>query len=141
MIASTLTANVDVRLFWQHMLARHPKERGDGRATAEATRWHVLDEFDLIVSLTLGTHMVRVFIRGEADGNEEVIQKKLEPYETELTTTLGVPMKSDEYGRFFINRLDVDLSDETKWDEATDWLFERAEAYESALNEFLPRRR
>jgi len=129
-------ASPDIRRFWEHMLQRHPKERGDGRPTAEATRWHELDEFDLKISLTLGAHMVRAFIRGEAEANPEPIRKKLEPFRSELEAKLHVPMRSEERGRFFIDRLDIDLGDENNWDAASDWLFERSDL-RSRLREHL----
>ena len=129
-----------VRRFWAHMIRRHPRELGhDGKARAEITRWHPIDQFDLIVSITMGRKFVRVFIRGIADGKASIVRKRLEAVESELMKTLGVPLKSAEQDHFFVDRLDVDLTEETNWDAATDWLFERAEKYEVVLNLYLGR--
>ena len=135
--SETHSPHLDLKAFWTHMLKRHPKERGDGRPTAEGTRWHVLDEFDLRISLTAGSTGVRIFIRGDADAKASWIAKKLVGRQSDLEAALGVPMPSDEHGRFFIDRLDIDLNDAANWNAAADWLFARAEAYEAALNENL----
>jgi hypothetical protein len=127
MTKPSIPAGPDVRRFRRHTLKRHPKGRGDGRATAKGTRWHVLEECDPIVSPTLGTHMVRVFLRGDADGDASIIQRKHEPKAAALTRLLAVPAKSEEYGRLSVDRVEVDISDEGAWDTAADWLFARAD--------------
>ena len=130
----------DVKRFWQHMLKRHPQEGRDGRATAEGTRWHRLDDYGLNISLTMGSHKVRVFIRGDEDAKAAMIQKKLEPAQRQLEDRLNVSMRSEEYGRFFIDELTIDLRDERNWDAAVDWLWARGQTYEAALDEHLKRR-
>ena len=134
-------SHADIKRFWENMLRRHPEERRDGRATQEGTRWHELDDFDLKISLTVGSTGVRVFIRGEASANADLIRKRLAAKQAELEAELCVPMASPEHGRFFIDSLAIDLLVEANWNEAADWLFERGQTYEAALNEHLRKSR
>jgi hypothetical protein len=127
--------------FWTNMLKRHRKERLDGPANQEGTRWHKLEDYGLNISLTVGSTGVRAFVRGEASVNPKSVEKKLAPFQAELEGRLGVPLHSDEPGRFFIDRLAIDLNDEANWNEAGDWLFERGQTYEAALHDHLKRRR
>ncbi len=131
----------NTKAFWKNMIDRHPAERGDGAPTGEGTRWHQLDDLGLIISLTVGETGARAFIRGPASAKPSTVAKRLAPAQQAVETALGVAMPSTEHGLFFVDRLAIDLRRRENWDAAADWLFERAQTYEAALNDNLRKSR
>lgn len=123
--------------FWKLMIARHPNEFHHGKAKPEGVRWHYLDRLPLLVSLTVGIDFVRLFIRGEENADHSALQKYLAPWESDLVPLLGVPLKTNEKGRFFSSRFDTDMTNIENWDDAADWLWKRANEYEASLTAVL----
>jgi hypothetical protein len=136
-----------IKRFWEHMIRRHPAERGDGPPVQQNSRWHTLDDLGLNISLTVGDTGARVFIRAgettkaESSKKASLTGKRLASRQAELENALGVPMETAETGYFFADRLELDLRDETNWDSAADWLFDRSQLYETALRDNLRKSR
>ena len=88
---------------------------------------------NLVVSLTTGIDFNRVFVRGDRGAKASEVRKRLGAKEEELRAAFGVPLAGAEKDRFFSDRLDIDMMNEANWDRASDWLWERSQAYEAAL--------
>lgn len=133
--------NTDQRVrFWDHMIARHPGEELYAQRDKNGMRWHTLLGGRLIVSLAIGIDFVRVFVRVDRGSDPSAVDHLLRPVAMRLPTRLGVPLRSPgESDKFFSNRLDIDMNDETNCNRAADFLHEKAQLYEQTLNEALSR--
>jgi hypothetical protein len=55
-----------------------------------------------------------------------------------LVRRLSADFNEQSDGYFFLKSLDFDTDDETRWDEAADWLHEQTNLYEAVLREIVP---
>jgi hypothetical protein len=115
------------------MIVRHFEESRHGLAKPEGVRWHSVDGLPLVISLTTGIDFVRIFIRGVENADHAAVMNLLTPWKDKLQSALGVPLASGEKGRFFSSRLNINMMDRAKWDEAADWLWKRSSDYEAAI--------
>lgn len=127
-----------IKRFWQHMIRRHREEIRHGLPQPVGARWHALPELDCCISLTTGIDFVRVFIRTMEGGKPVKLRERLERWSEELSPVFLVPLRSPgESDKFFSNKLDLDMNDESNWNEAADFLWETSQRYEDALEQTL----
>lgn len=118
------------RAFWTHYVERFPDETKYGKL-GSPSRWRTLPN-GYVISSSLGKGKVSVFIRGGQGVLPEVVRQKLARHETIVNQAIGVPIGSSR-DRFFESVFTADTTDEARWDELTDWLYEKANQYESTL--------
>lgn len=121
------------RDFWTHYVERYPEEKKYGNP-GSPSRWRKLPN-GLVISSSLGKGKVSIFVRGDFGVPIEAIYEMLYPHETDISKATGVPIRGSRRDRLFERVLAADTSDETRWAELTDWLYETANTYERALRD------
>lgn len=120
--------------FWTRYIERFPDEGEFAGPGGNSTRWHVLGQYELIVSFYFGRDGVGIFIRGRRGAENRRTISILEPVREQLADATGSTEWSEETGHFFNQTLTGDTSDPNSWDEMCDWLHETTERYERALH-------
>jgi hypothetical protein len=121
--------------FWAHYVARFPREIPHGPAQAVSSRWRMLDQVGLTVTMYLAQKEVGVFIRGTRGATGLVVHELLVKQEKALSTMLNAKIGRAEGDHFFVQSFAGNTNDRASWDELADWLYETANAYESALSQ------
>ena len=124
------------KLFWEHLIARHPIEWSYAKPTKLAYRWREIPELRLVITqyVSFSTSSVGVFIRGERGTALSIVRGRLKPFVKELKKALRSELD------FFGKRKNFDTDDVAKWDAMADWLHRQADAYEDALRRTMRRR-
>ena len=121
--------------FWTHYVNRFPEEAKHEKVKGVSSRWRVVKECGLVISIYLAQKSVGIFIRGNSGESPQEVYEKLEPHLDYLTQTLGAdPGKPD--GKYSFGKyLKINTADKNNWDKMSDWLYQHSETYENALKE------
>ena len=119
--------------FWQHYLARHPMDEALGvRVTGSPSNWiSTPEKIDLFVSIYKAKKGVGVFLRGPRGVSAMETQEKMAPYADRFKELVGTCWIGDS-NNHPVDEIDIDTEDMNNWDEAADWLHERAHAFRDA---------
>ena len=122
------------KAFWDYYVSKYPKIADDATSGANSNRWRKIESLDLIISSYLSKDGVGLFIRSRFgdESAHKTTYETLQRYEDILAERLGVPMGANEK-YFFSSDYNADATDQSRWDELVDWLYEKTEAYEQAL--------
>ena len=121
--------------FWTYYLQRHPDHLRHGRADLTSNRWCEVQDWDVVVSYFLSKQGVGLFYRGQRGATHEEIYETLQPHAIDLEQATGAKMGAGGGGHHFFQNLQVDATDEARWDELADWLHGKTEQYVNALQE------
>lgn len=121
--------------FWTHYIARYPAEAAYGSANGANSRWHTLDNCQLIVGQFLTLNRVGVYIRGLRNAISQEVYERLATHREQLEQRTGRQLQPHTEGRFLLAERNEALADRTKWDELSQWLFETTAKYERAVTE------
>lgn len=119
--------------FWQHHLDRHPEEVPFGPANGANSRWHTLDDIDLVVSSYIASSEIGVFARGKRNADPGDVHARLSTHADSLSQQLNCELRPHSEGRFLISRLRGDLNNRQDWDRLSDWLSTTTQQYERIL--------
>lgn len=120
--------------FWKQMMLRHRDERRWGRPMSDPMRWHEHETIGLAVAQTVGAGYVSVYVRGLEKANHAKVAERLDRWAAELTERLDAPFRAKGDRHFFFRqRLEIDLCDETTWDDAGDFILMATLRTEAAL--------
>ncbi len=121
--------------FWTHYIERHPEEEALGRATGTSSRWHVLREYGLVISMYVAREGVGLFVRGMHGADPQLAAATLAPHRERLAHVLACNEWNEEKGSFFHQLRSGDTADRQQWDMLCDWLHAATAQYTNALNE------
>ena len=119
------------RGFWARLGERHADVGFIGASSS--SEWLPVPGLDLMVSAWISQDGVGVFVRGGRGRDGSAVTPDLMPYAARLTEKLGVPLGATLYP--FTKDYRLDLSDQSNWDAAADWLVAEAQAYARILAE------
>ena len=111
--------------FWSHLAERHPV-LGTARTAASSLRLPLAGGRSLV--LYKAVREVGLFVRGGRGENSADARERLAPHFADLAAALGRPVEGFEPSE----TLTIDTLDPATWDEATDWLAERARRWQAA---------
>jgi hypothetical protein len=123
------------REFWKHYIAKYPTEETYGSANAALSRWHTLQLCQLIVGQFVSSTRIGVYVRGLRNANSQDVYERLNKHFETLEHRTNQKLRPQTEGRFLLAELRIDLTDRTKWDELSQWLFEITAQYKQALQE------
>ncbi|WP_346219296.1 hypothetical protein [Fulvimarina sp. MAC3] len=104
----------------------------------DAMRWHEHDSFKLAVAQTIGSTYASVYTRGLEKVSAASVKARLEPWQDELSERTNAPfVAKGDRNAFLRQQLDIDMTDETNWDTASDFIIEATDRLEMALSERL----
>ena len=122
--------------FWTHYVNRFPDELARGNADAASSRWRVLSELGLVVTIYLAQKSVGVFIRGTRGTSNAEVFERLAPHADRLRMATGAEIGNPEAGHYFsLSSFKCNSNDKAQWDAMSDWLHSTADAYETALKD------
>ena len=122
--------------FWTHYVERFPDELARGNADAASSRWRVLSDLDLVVTIYLAQKSVGVFIRGVRGTSNAEVYERLAPHAERLRTATGAEIGNPEAGHYFsLSSFKCNSNDKAQWDAMSDWLHSTADAYETTLKD------
>ena len=118
--------------FWTYYLGKYPEEGQYGPANGSSNRWRPVIEAELVVSSYISKRSVGLFVRGHRGVDQKEVWDQIEPFTEELIRKTGGSITSDGSFHDFWR---IDTSNESNWDEMSDWLYQKSRTYENALSE------
>ena len=123
------------KTFWTYYVNRFPDELARGQADAASSRWRVLDDIGLVVTIDLAQGEVGVFIRGPRGTPSTEVYEQLLPHLDRLQGATGAAPGPPDRGHYFVSTLKGKSPDQSQWQHLTDWLHTTADAYAALLLE------
>lgn len=121
--------------FWKHFVERHPNTAEVPVPYAGSSYWRRPTKQELYVAQYVGRNAVGLFIRPFRGGDPQTLYDHLNNRAEWLDERLDVVIGQPGSQRLYARHLKVDMSDQSKWDEAADWLMTATHNYEAALKE------
>lgn len=121
--------------FWTAYIDRFPDERRWGPPPAHSTRWRVLDDLGLVLSLYVAKASVGIFVRPPLRSPADGLFERLAPHADRLATALEADMGGPDSTHFLTKDRAANPEDRAAWPDVMDWLHSTADAYEAALRE------
>lgn len=121
--------------FWEHYINRYPKIAFDAMSGVNSNRWREVASLGVVISSYVAKSGVGVFVRSKsssADAAAAVYQTLL-PFAEELGQQLDAQLGNPDGKYFFSTEYKANTSDRSRWDELVNWLYEKTETYENAL--------
>ncbi|MCA9731850.1 hypothetical protein KC799_06960 [candidate division KSB1 bacterium] len=123
------------REFWQYYLQRYPDDAQFGvQITGSPSNWLATPKhIGMFVSIYKAKTGVGVFLRGQRGVIPSEIQAQIAPYANEFKQLVGTCEHLGDENNHPGDSYKIDTENIENWDEAIDWLHERAHAFLSAL--------
>ena len=121
--------------FWTYYVSRFPDEQAWGKADAASSRWRVLDDIGLVITIYLAQKEVGIFIRGLRGVEGAEVYQQLTPHLDRLETEIGVPLGAPDHGHYCVSTFKCQSRDQSQWEQPTTWLHSTADAYEAILKD------
>ncbi len=125
------------REFWSQYLQRYPNDAELGvQITGNASNWLAApQEIGMFISMYKAKNEVGVFLRGQRGVTPSEIQEKIAPYADEFKKLVGTCKNIGEEGHHPVDLIKIDTENTENWNEAIDWLHERAHVFLSAITQ------
>lgn len=121
--------------FWTYYVNRFPDEQAWGKADAASSRWRVLDDIGLVITIYLAQKEVGIFIRGLRGVESAEVYEQLTPHLGRLETEIGVPLGAPNGRHYCVSTFKCQSRDQSQWEQPTTWLHSTADAYEAILKD------
>ncbi|WP_204140912.1 hypothetical protein [Halomicronema sp. CCY15110] len=121
--------------FWTDYVNRFPDEQARGQADAASSRWRVLNDIGLVVTVYLAQREVGVFIRGLRGVPSVEVYEQLAPHLDRLQAITGAEAGPPDRGHYFVSAYKAKTPDKSQWARLTDWLHTTADTYEETLQD------
>jgi hypothetical protein len=123
------------REFWNHYLMRYPDDAELGvQIAGTPSNWLATPkEIGMFVSIYKAKTGVGVFLRGKRGATPAEIQNRIRPYANEFEQLVGKCQNIRDDNNHPSDSLKIDTENRDNWDEAIDWLHERANSFLSAV--------
>lgn len=123
------------KAFWKHYLQRYPDDADLGvQITGNPSNWLAPPkEIGMFVAIYKAKTGVGVFLRGQRGVMSSEIQAKIAPYAAEFKKFVGTCKYIGDNNNYSGDSKKIDTEKKENWDEAVDWLHERAHTFLSAI--------
>ena len=119
------------RRFWNRYLNRHP---GTFAPTRHSNVWiPVLPDGEVILSMYVGSKTSGMFLRGRFGTDGEQLAPLMAQHADALEASLGA-VRSGGSGHYHVTSCEIDIRQESRWDELIDWMDAQREKYADVLN-------
>lgn len=124
------------REFWKHYLARHPGDKELGlQISGSSNLWLAKpNELGMVVSIYKAKDSVGVFLRGQRGVSASETQTKLAPFVEQFRIGIGECKSMGDEKSHPWDELKIETDNKENWDEAVDWLHERAHTFLTAIS-------
>lgn len=128
---------IERRDFWSHYLSRYPGDEHFGATINGSTsQWLTPNGVtDLKISMYKAKKGVGVFLRGNRGSTPSEIQHRLAPFSEEFKNLVGQVSNIGDFENHPSDELKIDTLNARNWDEAVDWLHNRAHTFLTATSE------
>ena len=124
------------RRFWRHYFTRHPSEGEPAAAGGASSIWQPIEAIDAVLALFVSKDGLGVFVRPDRSGDGADLALRLAPHADRLREQLGVQL-ADKPNYLLLTKHAADMTDESGWDQAADWLRDTAVRYRTTLRDLL----
>lgn len=128
----------DERLkFWTYYRAKFPDTLKDGEPTKLSVSWRMCANETIAISYFLAKSEVGIFVRGLRGETIEDFEARFEPFAADLEASISPLRLRSRSGWFFLDTKSGDFTDNAQFDELAQWLHDRVDAYEAAINKVI----